>query len=86
MRPAATKWVHAEHYEVVGAALTVARQRANLTQVQLAKRVGKPQSMISTIEAGMRRVDLVEFLVIVRALGTDPVEIFTEIASSLSRY
>jgi hypothetical protein len=39
--------------------------------------------MVSAIEAGMRRVDLVEFLVIVRALGADPVEIFAEIVGSL---
>lgn len=82
---AVTKWVHAGHYQVVGAALTAARLRANLTQVQLAKRVGKPQSMISTIEVGMRRVDLVEFLVIVRALGADPAAIFAEIAASLPK-
>jgi transcriptional regulator with XRE-family HTH domain len=66
---AATKWVQPEHHQVVGAALEAARQRASITQVELARRLGKPQSVISAIEAGTRRVDLVEFLVIVRALG-----------------
>jgi hypothetical protein len=40
--------------------------------------------MISEIEAGTRRVDLVEFLVFVRALGVGPVEIFAEIARSVA--
>ena len=60
-----------------------ARRKAKLTQVELAARLGKPQSVISAIEAGMRRVDLVEFLAVVRALNADPVEIFVEIAGLL---
>jgi transcriptional regulator with XRE-family HTH domain len=84
MRSAA-KWVQPEHYEIVGSVLAATRQRANLTQVQLAKRLRKPQSVVSAIEAGTRRVDLVEFLVIVRALDADPVEVFTEIVASVAR-
>jgi hypothetical protein len=42
-----------------------------------------PQSVISAIEAGTRRLDVVEFLAIVQALGADPVEIFGEIVGSL---
>jgi transcriptional regulator with XRE-family HTH domain len=76
----AARWVQPEHYLVVAAALAAARQRANLTQVELARRLGKPQSVVSAIEAGKRRVDLVEFLLIARTLGADPVEIFVAIA------
>jgi transcriptional regulator with XRE-family HTH domain len=81
---AATKWVQPEQYEIVGAALAAARQRANMTQVELAARLGKPQSVVSAFEAGKRRVDVVEFLLIVRRLGADPVEIFAEIARSVA--
>jgi transcriptional regulator with XRE-family HTH domain len=76
----AAKWVPPEHQKVVGAALEAARRRANLTQVELARRLGKPQSVVSGYEAGKRRVDVVEFLLIVRALGADPLAIFAEIA------
>jgi transcriptional regulator with XRE-family HTH domain len=76
--------VQAEHYAIVGAALEAARQQANLTQVELARRLGKPQSVVSGYESGKRRVDLVEFLVIARALGADPVEIFGQVAQSVA--
>lgn len=82
---AAVKWVQPEHYKVVGAVLEATRRNANMTQAELARRVGKLQSIISAIEAGTRRVDLVEFLAIVRALGADPVEIFATIIRSLSQ-
>jgi transcriptional regulator with XRE-family HTH domain len=82
---AAAKWVVPEHYQVVGAALAGARRKANLTQVELARLLGKPQSVVSGYEAGKRRVDVVEFLLIVRTLGLDPVEIFTGIVASIPR-
>jgi transcriptional regulator with XRE-family HTH domain len=77
-------WVQPEHYPVVGAALAAARQRATMTQVELAARLGKPQSFISALEAGKRRVDLIEFLAIAKTLGADPVEIFVEIVGSVA--
>jgi transcriptional regulator with XRE-family HTH domain len=80
---AAAKWVEPEQYKIVGAALAGARRKANITQVELARRLRKPQSVVSAYEAGPRRVDIIEFLLIVRSLGADPVEIFAEIARSL---
>jgi DNA-binding transcriptional regulator YiaG len=83
--PEAGVWVQQDEYKIVGAALAAARQRANITQVELARRLGKPQSFVSAFEAGKRRVDVVEFLLIVRTVGADPVETFAEIVASISR-
>jgi transcriptional regulator with XRE-family HTH domain len=83
MRTAA-KLVQPEHHQIVGAALATARRKANLTQVELARRLGKPQSVVSAYEAGKRRVDVVEFLLIARSLGADPVDIFAEITRSVA--
>jgi transcriptional regulator with XRE-family HTH domain len=52
-----------------------ARQGAQLTQHQLARRLKKPQSFVAKYEGGERRLDVVEFLAIARALGADPVRI-----------
>jgi hypothetical protein len=52
--------------------------------IRLARRLRKPQSVISAIEAGTRRVDIVEFLAVVRALRTDPVGIFGEIVRAVA--
>jgi predicted transcriptional regulator len=56
-----------------------------MTQVELARRLGKPQSVVSGYENGRRRVDVLEFLLIVHALGADPVAIFAEIVGSLPK-
>lgn len=40
--------------------LRKARQEAGLTQVQVAKKLGRPQSHISNVESGQQRVDVVE--------------------------
>jgi transcriptional regulator with XRE-family HTH domain len=68
----------------VGTALAAARRRSNLTQDELAIRLQKPQSFVSDFERGQRRIDVIEFLVITRALGVDPLEVFTKIAASIS--
>ena len=75
-------WVEAEHYKIVGACLAAARRRANVTQQGLAARLGKPQSFVSEYERGQRQVDLIELLVISRAVGVDPLDLFSEIAKA----
>ncbi|HUO15253.1 MAG TPA: helix-turn-helix transcriptional regulator [Verrucomicrobiae bacterium] len=40
--------------------LKQARAEASLTQVEVAKRLKRPQSFVSKIESGERRVDVVE--------------------------
>ncbi len=42
---------------------------ARLTQHDLAKRLKKPQSFVAKYEGGERRVDVVEFLGIMRVIG-----------------
>jgi transcriptional regulator with XRE-family HTH domain len=78
-------WVQPEQYKIVGACLAAARRRANVTQDELAAWLGKPQSFVSEYERGQRRVDVVELLVISRALGVAPLDLFAEIAKSAGR-
>ena len=55
-----------------------ARKAAGLTQRELADRLHKPQSFVAKYEGGERRIDLIEFIAIVRAVGGDPVRLFRE--------
>lgn len=47
------------------------REQAGLTQTQLALLIKRPQSFVAKYEAGERRIDVVEFLQLMRALRAD---------------
>src|ERR1700692_971513 len=49
-----------------------ARKASGLTQHQLAKRLRRPQSFVAKYEGGERRVDVVEFIEICKAVEADP--------------
>jgi transcriptional regulator with XRE-family HTH domain len=52
--------------------LVDARQRADLTQAELSRRLNRPQSFVSKYERGERRLDVIEFGQVARAIGLDP--------------
>lgn len=59
--------------------IVAARKEAGLTQVQLSERLGKPQQFVSRYENYERRIDIVELVVIARALRADPTVLFNKI-------
>jgi len=68
---------------IVMEALKQARLQAGLKQSELAARIGKDQSWVSLVEGSQRRVDMVEFIEIAKALDVDPVELLREIVGRL---
>ena len=52
------------------------RKEAGLTQIVLAERVGRPQSFVAKYENGERRLDLVEFIELIEAMGSNPQAVF----------
>jgi transcriptional regulator with XRE-family HTH domain len=58
--------------------LVAAREKSGIRQQPLAEKLGKPQSFIAKYEGGERRIDLIEFVAIARALGADPLKLFRE--------
>ena len=52
--------IHTKEYAIFVERLRKARQEAGLTQVQVAKKLKRPQSYISNVESGQQRVDVVE--------------------------
>lgn len=59
-----------------------ARNAAGITQVELAERLGKPQSFVSKVERGERRLDVIEFCQVAEALGRDPASLLAEFFNS----
>lgn len=52
--------VHSSRYREFLKRLREAREKAGLPQVEVARRLGKPQSYVSKCESGERRVDVIE--------------------------
>jgi transcriptional regulator with XRE-family HTH domain len=52
--------INATEYEVMVERLRLARQEAGMTQEAVAEFFGRPQSFVSKIESGDRRIDPVE--------------------------
>ncbi|MCF6446196.1 helix-turn-helix domain-containing protein [Nereida sp. MMG025] len=61
--------VHTEAYKAVLGVLIDARGAAGLSQAALADRLGKPASFVGKYELGERRLDIVELMVVLRALN-----------------
>jgi transcriptional regulator with XRE-family HTH domain len=59
--------------------LTGYRRKAGLHQADVAKALGRHQPFIANIESGQRRVDVIEFLEISKAIGFDPIEAITDL-------
>ncbi len=58
-----------------------ARDHAGLSQVELAGRLGRPQSFVSKYESGERRLDVAEFIEICEVLGTPASKIIKKLAN-----
>lgn len=82
-RVAVPKSQFTDAYDVFRKVIADVRRRQNLTQVQLAESIGKPQSWVSAYETGLRRLDVIEFIAITRALDVDAVRLFREINSKV---
>lgn len=73
------KSVHSPDHAAFCELMIGARKAAGLTQQALALRLKKPQSFVAKYEGGERRLDVVEFISIARALGADPLKLMTNL-------
>jgi ribosome-binding protein aMBF1 (putative translation factor) len=62
-------------------ALAEARAQAGLTQRELASRLKRPHSYVAKIEGGERRIDVIEFIELARALRIEPLKLFALVLS-----
>ena len=64
-----SKSLYSEEYRNVISKLREARNEAGLTQTEVAEKLKKPQSYISKIERGERRIDVAELALIAKVYG-----------------
>lgn len=65
------KSIHTKEHAVFVERLKKARTEAGLTQVQVAKKLRRPQSYVSQIESGQQRIDVVELQKFAKMYGKD---------------
>jgi transcriptional regulator with XRE-family HTH domain len=70
-----SKSLRSTEHSVFCSIMIETRKKAGLTQQQLAKRLRKSQSFVAKYEGGERRIDVVEFLEVVRAMNADPLAV-----------
>jgi transcriptional regulator with XRE-family HTH domain len=68
-----------QQYEHLRSELKKARLAGELHQIDLAKKLKKPQSFISKVESGERNLDVVEFTTYCIALDLDPAKFFKKL-------
>jgi transcriptional regulator with XRE-family HTH domain len=61
--------IHDARYKRLIKALAAARHEAQMSQTELAERLGQRQQFVSKYEPGERRLDFVEILDVAEALG-----------------
>ena len=64
-------------------ALVAERTERRISQRELARRLGKPPSFVNKIELFERRLDLLEFIAIAKAINIEPQQLMTTILSRL---
>lgn len=79
------KSVHTDAYATLLVGLVAARKRVGVTQEALAAALDKPQNFISNVERGQRRIDVLEFYAIARALDVDPTALFKSVTRGLPK-
>ena len=73
------KSIYSKRYRQFLDLLIQARKDADLTQVEVASRLDRPQSFVSKYENGERRLDVVEFLDVAKAIDFDAVKLLRKL-------
>jgi len=71
---------HAARYRRLPAFLRQLRMKADLTQREMARKLGISHVAVHKCETGDRRVDVAEFIDWARACRVDPIEAFRQFA------
>jgi transcriptional regulator with XRE-family HTH domain len=78
-----TKSLHTSEYAALIRILIETRKQVGMTQHDVADRLGKPQSYVAKVEGGERRLDVLEFVMLAKALGENPTALFDRLLAAL---
>jgi len=73
------KTIRSSGHEALREALIAARKTAGLSQAELAIRLQCHQSLVARLESGQRRIDVVELVVLSRAIGIKATDILRDV-------
>jgi len=74
------KTLSSQKYQRFTALLREAREKSGLSQVEVAEKIGRPQSFVSKYESGERRIDVCEYLDICKSIGINPITIIDKLS------
>jgi transcriptional regulator with XRE-family HTH domain len=77
--------VFTTEYQQIRDVLVAARLASGLSQKEVAQRIGRSASHVTLIESGQRRVDLLEFCTLAKALGIDAGAAVHEMSERIDR-
>ena len=80
-----TKSLYTKEWEVLLELLRDLREAQGWTQEQFAKKLGRPQSTVSKIEAGERKLDVCHFVDYLRILNADPVAAMRRLMKAIQK-
>lgn len=75
------KTLGSERHKTLVKLLIAKRERANMTQADLAEKLGEYQSFVARLESGQRRIDVIEFLRLAEVMAFDPARAVKAIAT-----
>lgn len=81
--PRTRRSLYAKDYKALLQQLCDQRERGGVTQVELAKKMGTSQSMLSKLERGVVRMDLMDLLSYLRSIDADPIEFVREYLNAI---
>ncbi|SOO14216.1 helix-turn-helix domain-containing protein [Xanthomonas citri] len=79
----ASKTIYTLPYRELVQRLRLQREALGLTQTDVARRLGWPQQRLSAVEAGARRLDVIEFIELASQLDLDLTELLTTLRNAV---
>ena len=77
------KSLFSEEYQTFLQVLVSERKSTGLKQGDVARKLNRPQSYLSKTEHGERRLDVVEFIALCRAMDADPLEVMAKVVEAI---